>query len=55
MFATDRLDHVGFTARDVDALAHWYETVFGMTRVPPRRGPTSTAATRSSAATARSA
>jgi catechol 2,3-dioxygenase-like lactoylglutathione lyase family enzyme len=33
MFAADRLDHVGFTARDVEALARWYETVFGMTRV----------------------
>ena len=33
MFAADRLDHVGFTARDVEALARWYEMVFGMTRV----------------------
>jgi catechol-2,3-dioxygenase len=33
MFAADRLDHVGFTARDLEGLAHWYETVFGMTRV----------------------
>jgi len=33
MFAADRVDHVGFTARDLEGLAHWYETVFGMTRV----------------------
>jgi catechol 2,3-dioxygenase-like lactoylglutathione lyase family enzyme len=33
MFAADRIDHVGFTARDLEGLAHWYETVFGMTRV----------------------
>jgi catechol 2,3-dioxygenase-like lactoylglutathione lyase family enzyme len=39
MFAADRLDHVGFTARDVDALARWYETVFGMTRVHAEAWP----------------
>ena len=33
MFAADRLDHVAFTARDLEALARWYETVFGMRRV----------------------
>ena len=33
MFAADRVDHVGFTARDLEGLAHWYETVFGMTRM----------------------
>jgi catechol 2,3-dioxygenase-like lactoylglutathione lyase family enzyme len=33
MFAADRLDHVGFTAHDLEGLARWYETVFGMTRV----------------------
>ena len=26
MFAADRLDHVAFTARDLEALAGWYET-----------------------------
>ena len=39
--------HVGFTARrDLEGLAHWYETVFGMTRVHAERGPTSTTAIR---------
>jgi catechol 2,3-dioxygenase-like lactoylglutathione lyase family enzyme len=33
MFRADRLDHVGFVARDVETLARWYETVFGMARV----------------------
>jgi catechol 2,3-dioxygenase-like lactoylglutathione lyase family enzyme len=33
MFAAERLDHVGFTARDIESLADWYETVFGMARV----------------------
>ncbi len=33
MFRADRLDHVGLSARDVWALARWYETVFGMARV----------------------
>ena len=32
MFAADRLDHVAFTARDLAALAGWYQTVFGMQR-----------------------
>ena len=32
MFAAERLDHVGFTARDLESLAEWYGTVFGMTR-----------------------
>ena len=33
MFRVDRIDHVGFTARDLDGLAGWYETTFGMQRV----------------------
>jgi catechol 2,3-dioxygenase-like lactoylglutathione lyase family enzyme len=33
MFTAERLDHVGFTACDLDGLARWYETVFGMRRV----------------------
>jgi catechol-2,3-dioxygenase len=33
LFAATRLDHIGFTARDIEGLARWYETVFGMTRV----------------------
>jgi catechol 2,3-dioxygenase-like lactoylglutathione lyase family enzyme len=33
MFAAERLDHVGFTARDLESLAEWYRTVFGMQRV----------------------
>ena len=33
MFRAERLDHVGFTASDIDALADWYRTVFGMERV----------------------
>jgi catechol-2,3-dioxygenase len=33
MFAAERLDHVGFTARDLESLAEWYRTVFGMERV----------------------
>jgi catechol 2,3-dioxygenase-like lactoylglutathione lyase family enzyme len=33
MFAAERLDHIGFTARDLESLAAWYRTVFGMTRV----------------------
>jgi catechol 2,3-dioxygenase-like lactoylglutathione lyase family enzyme len=33
MFTAERLDHVGFTASDLDGLARWYETVFGMRRV----------------------
>jgi catechol 2,3-dioxygenase-like lactoylglutathione lyase family enzyme len=33
MFAAERLDHIGFTARDLESLAEWYRTVFGMTRV----------------------
>jgi catechol 2,3-dioxygenase-like lactoylglutathione lyase family enzyme len=33
MFEVERIDHVGFTALDVEGLARWYETVFGMTRV----------------------
>ena len=32
MFTVDRLDHVGFTATDLDSLARWYENVFGMRR-----------------------
>ncbi len=32
-FEVERIDHVGFTAHDVEGLARWYETVFGMTRV----------------------
>lgn len=33
MFRVDRLDHVAFTARDLEGLARWYEAVFGMQRV----------------------
>ena len=33
MFKAERIDHVGFTAHDLEGLARWYETVFGMTRV----------------------
>jgi catechol-2,3-dioxygenase len=33
MFTAQRLDHVGFTARDLGRLARWYEEVFGMERV----------------------
>jgi len=33
VFRVERVDHVGFTARDLDGLARWYQTVFGMTRV----------------------
>jgi catechol 2,3-dioxygenase-like lactoylglutathione lyase family enzyme len=33
VFSVDRLDHVGFTAKDLDSLTRWYETVFGMRRV----------------------
>jgi catechol-2,3-dioxygenase len=33
MFKVDRIDHVGFTALDIESLARWYETVFEMKRV----------------------
>ena len=33
MFRIERLDHVAFTARDIDGLAEWYTKVFGMERV----------------------
>ena len=33
MFDVDRLDHVAFTARDLEGLTRWYETVLGMRRV----------------------
>jgi catechol-2,3-dioxygenase len=33
MFKVERVDHVGFTALDVDELARWYEHVLGMKRV----------------------
>jgi catechol-2,3-dioxygenase len=33
MFRVERIDHVGFTADDVDGLASWYERVFGMKRM----------------------
>jgi catechol-2,3-dioxygenase len=33
MFRIERLDHVAFTARDIDGLAKWYTKVFGMERV----------------------
>ncbi len=33
MFRIQRLDHVAFTARDIDGLAEWYTKVFGMERV----------------------
>ena len=33
MFKVERIDHVGFTALDVEGLARWYEEVFGMKRV----------------------
>jgi catechol 2,3-dioxygenase-like lactoylglutathione lyase family enzyme len=32
IFQVDRIDHVGFTAHDVEGLARWYEAVFGMQR-----------------------
>jgi catechol 2,3-dioxygenase-like lactoylglutathione lyase family enzyme len=33
MFAVERVDHVGFTAEDLEGLTRWYKTVLGMTRV----------------------
>ena len=33
MFNVDRLDHVAFTATDLESLVQWYETVLGMRRV----------------------
>jgi catechol-2,3-dioxygenase len=33
VFELQRIDHLGFTAHDVEGLARWYEKVFGMTRV----------------------
>jgi catechol 2,3-dioxygenase-like lactoylglutathione lyase family enzyme len=33
MFRIERLDHVAFTARDIDGLAEWYTKIFGMERV----------------------
>jgi catechol-2,3-dioxygenase len=33
MFEIQRLDHVAFTARDIEGLAEWYTMVFGMKRV----------------------
>ena len=33
MFRIQRLDHVAFTARDIDGLTEWYKKVFGMERV----------------------
>ncbi len=32
MFKVERIDHVGFTAVDVEGLARWYEDVLGMKR-----------------------
>ena len=39
MFRVERVDHVGFTAHDLEGLARWYETVFGMTRVHAEAWP----------------
>jgi catechol 2,3-dioxygenase-like lactoylglutathione lyase family enzyme len=39
MFHAERVDHVGFTARDVDALADWYRRVLGMERVHAEAWP----------------
>ena len=33
MFRIQHLDHVAFTARDINGLAEWYEKMFGMKRV----------------------
>ncbi len=32
MFHAERVDHVAFTARDIDTLAAWYEHALGMQR-----------------------
>jgi catechol 2,3-dioxygenase-like lactoylglutathione lyase family enzyme len=39
MFTAERLDHVGFTARDLDGLARWYEMVLGMRRAHAEAWP----------------
>jgi glyoxylase I family protein len=39
VFEVRRVDHVGFTAHDLEGLARWYETVFGMTRVHAEAWP----------------
>jgi catechol-2,3-dioxygenase len=39
MFSVKRVDHVGFTALDLEGLARWYQTVFGMERVHAEAWP----------------